>query len=433
MITIYKENKNGPEEKYLSDKDVIDFTQFCRSSPNLIVAPCGCGKTTFALNCVPEKLSSSPSRVLYLTDGLMSQDALLYHNRKLTQPYTPDLLRLAFIPSSLISTCYTKIIIMNHAELGAKLVQDPLFLKKLNIEVIIVDEMQESFWKIENAAKKLKKALPLMADEPCSDVVNNYEPNGKMIQTLVNICKENTTYVIILSATPNKIIKNFPMPLNRITVNGPLKQYRTHETIRFNSIEYVFEQMIPGKKYILYTSRITDIQRLSKQLTDMGFRVGSIWSTKQSGDKKLSPEQNELRDFITKNQKLPNNIDVFIFNDSCITGINIFGTVDTVIVNDTSKDKKTQARGRYRGDVPTLYWKTSKVEIPLEFLDIPLDKEQKQNLSSALQLKNPSNGRPLAWPSIKKFAEKNRYIVEKVRINNKSCHIIKIKAVKRAA
>lgn len=58
---------------YLSD--VLDVSQLRTSVLNIIDAPCGCGKTTCAINKIAE-LASSPRKVLYLIDTRIGKERL---------------------------------------------------------------------------------------------------------------------------------------------------------------------------------------------------------------------------------------------------------------------------------------------------------------------------------------------------------------------
>ena len=58
---------------YLSD--VLDVSQLRTGVLNIIDAPCGCGKTTCAINKIAE-LASSPRKVLYLIDTRIGKERL---------------------------------------------------------------------------------------------------------------------------------------------------------------------------------------------------------------------------------------------------------------------------------------------------------------------------------------------------------------------
>ena len=68
---------------YLSD--VLDVSQLRTGVLNIIDAPCGCGKTTCAINKIAE-LASSPRKVLYLIDTANGCERLA-QEEKLTAAY----------------------------------------------------------------------------------------------------------------------------------------------------------------------------------------------------------------------------------------------------------------------------------------------------------------------------------------------------------
>ena len=69
--------------KYLSD--VLDVSLLRTGELNIINAPCGCGKTTCAINKIAE-LASSPRKVLYLIDTANGCERLA-QEEKLTAAY----------------------------------------------------------------------------------------------------------------------------------------------------------------------------------------------------------------------------------------------------------------------------------------------------------------------------------------------------------
>jgi len=59
--------------KYLSD--VLDVSLFEKGVMNVIYAPCGCGKTTCAINTIAP-LASSPKKAIYLIDTRLGKERL---------------------------------------------------------------------------------------------------------------------------------------------------------------------------------------------------------------------------------------------------------------------------------------------------------------------------------------------------------------------
>ena len=88
----------------------------------------------------------------------------------------------------------------------------------------------------------------------------------------------------------------------------------------------------------------------------------------------MTEEQYAARAYILQNEEIPTQYDLFIFNGSCETSINIRGHVDYFIAHTTMPTHITQSRGRYRGDLETLYVFdhdcAEPITVPEEFLDI---------------------------------------------------------------
>ena len=81
------DNKTLKPGIYLEEalKDVLSTSNFVHGMFNLIVAPCGSGKTTAAINVI-SKLASSPRTVLMLIDTRNGMERLA-QEKVLTTPY----------------------------------------------------------------------------------------------------------------------------------------------------------------------------------------------------------------------------------------------------------------------------------------------------------------------------------------------------------
>lgn len=63
----------------------------------------------------------------------------------------------------------------------------------------------------------------------------------------------------------------------------------------------------------------------------------------------------KARAYILEHEELPPEYDLLIFNAAYETSINLRGHFDFMIIHHSSSDTITQARGRYRNDLDTLY------------------------------------------------------------------------------
>ena len=117
---------------------------------------------------------------------------------------------------------------------------------------------------------------------------------------------------------------------------------------------------------------------------------------------------------------------MLVINASSETGITINGKIDYIIVCSNSEDIITQVRGRYRGDLDTLYiYDTNEgtIDVPPRFMNTVLDVEGKKELALALGLKK-SNRTPAGWTTVSKKLQENGYRVKEVRRNGIRCVII---------
>ena len=119
---------------------------------------------------------------------------------------------------------------------------------------------------------------------------------------------------------------------------------------------------------------------------------------------------------------------MFIFNASCETSINIRGHMDYFIAHTTIPTNITQSRGRYRGDLETLYLFERDTDEPLivpdEFLDIQLFEEDKRKLRFYFSIKD-KKGHYLSYDKQWSRIEASGYDVDYGRINNRHYVVIR--------
>ena len=118
----------------------------------------------------------------------------------------------------------------------------------------------------------------------------------------------------------------------------------------------------------------------------------------------LTKEQLEARQFLIENERIPPEYDIFLFNATAETSINIRPDDkynfkwDFFIANDPNEVSITQARGRYRGDLETLYLfdRNGAVKVPPEYLNRNLSVKEMGQLRDKLALKKDKKGHPLS-------------------------------------
>ena len=139
--------------KYLSE--LIVETDFHPGTLNLLVAPCGSGKTTAAINVI-SKQASSPRTVLILIDTRNGMERLA-QEKVLTMPY-------AFYEESIHQTWFpsdefdpSKIVVTTYAQFGVWEYHNPGFHSFF--DVIICDEAHNMV-KFPNFKEKKKNQNP---------------------------------------------------------------------------------------------------------------------------------------------------------------------------------------------------------------------------------------------------------------------------------
>ena len=119
------------EGKYLSE--IVDLSSICIGRLNLIEAPCGAGKTTLAIQTLPQEYCD-PSRSICLIDTVAGMEQLLKNSK--CQCYDNELLDVV--------TCFSdpkndKITVTTYAKFGVLCKKHPKWYQDL--DTIICDEM----------------------------------------------------------------------------------------------------------------------------------------------------------------------------------------------------------------------------------------------------------------------------------------------------
>ena len=241
------------------------------------------------------------------------------------------------------------------------------------------------------------------------------------MNTLEELSSSENCYVVALTATPKKILSNFRAPIHNISLTPEPTGYITQETIRYRNLEQELSKLDHSRKYLVYTEHSTGIQKIVSFLQNSGYRAIGLWSM-NSDTTPMSDIQKQIRQYIIEKQRLPDNIDILVFNKAYETSINIYGDIEAVFIKSQDEDTIIQARGRYRNDLNTLYLydpSDDTLIVPDEYINVPLFKEDKDALALALNYRN-SCGALYKWGAIKKKLIEQGYTVqENPRINNR--------------
>lgn len=298
-----------------------------------------------------------------------------------------------------------KTVVSTYAQFGAWIQRNPDFAA--NFEVIICDEAHNIV------------LFPTYSPEPnCASIARDA------------ICEAATggrTLVVGITATPEPL-ERLACPQHIVPIDqSVLRQYENKEVRPYSSLPQLFSQIPEGKRGMLYTKHIEMMKKCEEQAKAAGRHPICIWSAANT-DNPLNDEQLRARAYILEHEEVPPQYDLFIFNASCETSINIRGQMDYFIAHTTTPTNITQARGRYRGDLETLYLFDRDTDEPLivpdEFLDIQLFEEDKRKLRLYFSIKD-KKGHYLSYDKQWSRLEASGYDVDYGRANNRHYVIIR--------
>ena len=127
-----------------------------------------------------------------------------------------------------------------------------------------------------------------------------------------------------------------------------------------------------------------------------------------------------MREHLLEYESVPPEYDILIINASCETAINIRSHMDYFIVHNANPTHITQARGRYRDNLDTLYLldkEKGSVIIPESFLNRKLFKEEKAALIAEL-------GRYIPWKSLSQRITDSGYTFQEGKSSDRPYIII---------
>ena len=154
---------------------------------------------------------------------------------------------------------------------------------------------------------------------------------------------------------------------------------------------------------------------------DLGLNPICVWS-RNNEKHPLNEEQINFMDELLTTGEIREPYNVFIFNKSSETGINVTDKdVDLCIVNSTNITERIQARGRFRKDLNLIVVKTKENALPP--MTITLDEkylnkwiivDEIQQIPKDLNIKNV-NGKNINLNTFVKILGESHYVVHKKR------------------
>lgn len=387
---------------------------------NLIVAPCGCGKTTYITNKVLQEPRFKDKAVLFIVDTNMLEDQLIN---------TEEFIKLEN-ESQLDNP---GVYICTYHRLGRMLALEEV-TKKHNsmlekVDLLICDEAHNLVRYANIARNGINKVTDSNHDIILKNKAQSYACGcSYLLMNLTNLKeKYKHLHIIMLTATPDRISTSdwFKGRVYSVLGNYELKGYGEREVRGYSNYKNISE--IRGKA-LIYASQIDTVLKMKEHFEEQGYNVAYLWS-RNNTKYPLSEQQKGWRSHIVLSEDMPPGIDILIVNEAYETGWNLKDKdVQTVIIHTTASDSVIQARGRVRSDIELLYTKLNKdesvismVKIPNDYLDRHLTATDVRKMCVELNLRD-NKGRLASWRKLKQIIIDERHysvVGKRVRINGK--------------
>lgn len=354
-------------------KEAIDLNIFVKGLFYLLIAPCGAGKTTAAMEGFAS-LASDRACVLFLIDTSAGKSALLGRGdtQRVTREWLEDMETYAEWWG--IANGGDGVRVMTYHQFGM-LIQERGTGWLNGIEVIICDEIHD-----------LSKYIDI-------DKARANEATGYCLTAYETLTHIKDKYVIAMTATPQRILKRLSagrVPGKKLDFRGRVRSYKVKETRYFPNFDVLWDMLPTQGKILLYTRHVSDLIKIPDDF--WWFDVLPLWSVWKT-DIPMSEEQLDARNYLLKHEHFPDGYDCLCINAAYETGLNIRDEdLQTVVVNDSSSETITQVCGRVRHNIETLFLPDRQLEhlgtyLPEKYFDKPLFLEDKQKIIHELQLK----------------------------------------------
>lgn len=387
---------------------------------NLIVAPCGCGKTTYINKVVLKEPIFKNKITLFIVDTNMLEDQLIN-----VEGYE------RFIDESQLSN--PGVYVCTYHRLGRLLALEEV-TKKSNsmlekVDLLVCDEAHNLVRYANIARNGINRVTESNHDIILKNKAQSYACGcSYLLMNLTDLKdKFNHLHIIMLTATPDRISSSdwFKGRVYSVLKGYELKGYRERETRSYSHFKNISE--IKGKA-LIYVGQIDTVLKMKEHFEEQGYTVGYLWS-KHNTKYPLSEQQKGWRAHIVLAEDMPPGLDILIVNEAYETGWNLKDKdVQTVIVHTTASDSVIQARGRVRSDIELLYVKQNKdestismVKIPNKYLNKTLTTDDLKEMCLEMNLKD-TRGKVAMWRKLKQIIiDERHYSItsKRTRINKR--------------
>lgn len=424
------------DKEFLTDVAKRNNYKIIKNKLNLIDAPCGCGKTTYFFNELTTNYLER-KRILYLVDTNMLEKSMVNEHGDKVEIYEKQWFEDLEIALDLSET---KIRTMSYHKFGYLIKKDNSLLEK--IDLIVIDEAHNLLKYSDMDRECLSKNYKYADAEDIKRASELLSGCSYLAHNLTRFIDEYDTDFVLMTATPQRILEHKPYSnyLYDVLQGYKLKGYNIEKEAHFDNIKNAFK-FFEGKnkeefgKILVYSKTIKSCSEIEEGFRRIGYSPITLWSEKNE-ESPMTNEQILARNEVIKYQKIPDLYNVLIINDAYQTGWNLENFEDitkhetfTVVINTTDKDTIVQVRGRIRHNIRLLFskdnsLKTTITEVPIDFLDRPLVKKDKDELVQYYNIVN-SLGRQLKWASIKNLIlESEKYTVLSKNVKGKRFDII---------
>ena len=401
----YVTRSNSPDGKKRYVSDAIDMCELVGGKLNLIYAPTGCGKTTFVETALKRYSECFSQELLYLVPTRSLSEAIKRRGRKRTKRYENGAVAEWWEQDGMR--------VMTYAAFG----------------YAIQYEQQEGTYQPE---RWWSNGALICLDELSQGVHQAYyeksmNPTMFALQELVKRTRDESNIVVTLSATPKPAVNYFKfwnnVDINIVKSTLGLYGYKTKTITGYIDLDSLLMSLDDTQRGLIFISTIERIISAVSLLEGRGIHAVGIWSTKNK-DHPLNEEQKEAIRSLVSDEKLPEDIQVLIMNTAYETGLNIRpekSHLDYIVVHNSNDDTVTQVRGRYRGNLDTLYRRMKpdgyeEFIRPVDdsliapFLGMRLGKNEKRRLMETLNFRD-DRGRLIGWTKVARHIRDNGYLV----------------------
>lgn len=248
-------------------------------------------------------------------------------------------------------------------------------------------------------------------------------------QAICDAVNRGNVTVTGITATPKPLEKLkcclYCVPIDRTN----LRHFTENYEIRYSDLNAILDRIKLGMRGGIYMARIKQMKEVGKILRERGHNPLMLWSL-SNAEHPLSAEQLKARKYIIEKERIPDEYDIFLFNATAETSINLDNPIDFFIAHNTSETSVIQSRGRYRNDIDTLYVEDVRgfAPIPDSYLDRPLDRKELAVLRAHLGMKKDSKKRhEISIDDMLREFSNHGYNVEAGMRNRKQCFTIRKK------